>query len=609
MSIDVSVVVATYNTGDKLDALLGSLAAQTLSPERFEVVVVDDGSTDDTWTQLQDAATRMPNLRVERIPNSGWPGRPRNVGTDLARGRYVFYSDHDDELFPEALERMVELADRAHADVVVGKEVRSGARTIGAEAFLADRERADLFDDDVLAILTPHKLFRTAFLREQGIRFPEGRRRLEDHVLLAEVYTRTDRVAVLASYPCYRWIIYPDGSNNSDDLGDLGVYFSSLADVFDVLDGADISSERRDRLVQFWYATRMLRRLAPYWFDRWTPDYRDEAIKIIADLAAERVPPRLDAGLPPALARRAALLRAGDLAGLITRAEADRDIHVRTDDVVPRWEDGRLVIFLDATLADADGNPVRLVAHDDGLFLPDDDLHRFDLTPFLDDAIVDVFLRRPKTGVEWYLDTPLALRPVDRDGELVLAASGTFSFDPTDVAFGEALDTGRWSVYVHGDAFGYTSRRRLVVEPPGPALVDGTPVRTQNDEEGHLVVAVGAAAGALADAEPSLDVAGRGHHARLSAALTHLHVRNLDRAALGFRVAGQDVPATVTTQGSEIRLDAQSDLPSGRHPVRLLLDATAGPPLETLYVGRRWQRVLMHPPRRPSLTRLLRRGR
>ncbi|WP_194846516.1 glycosyltransferase family 2 protein [Mumia zhuanghuii] len=609
MPIDVSVVVATYDTGEKLDALLGSLATQTLSPTRFEVVVVDDGSTDDTWTRLQEAATQMPNLRIERIPNSGWPGRPRNVGTDLARGRYVFYSDHDDELFPEALERMVELADRAEADVVVGKEVRSGARTIGAEAFLADRERADLFDDDVLAILTPHKLFRTAFLREQGIRFPEGRRRLEDHVLLAEVYTRTDRVAVLASYPCYRWIIYPDGSNNSDDLGDLGVYFSSLADVFDVLDGADISSERRDRLVQFWYATRMLRRLAPYWFDRWTPDYRDEAIKIIADLAAERVPPRLDAGLPPVLARRAALLRAGDLAGLITRAEADRDIHVRTDDVVPRWEDGRLVISLDATLADADGNPVRLVAHGDGLFLPDDDLHRFDLTPFLDDAIVDVFLRRPKTGVEWYLDTPLALRPVDRDGELVVAASGTFSFDPTDVAFGKALDAGRWSVYVHGDAFGYTSRRRLVAEPPGPALVDGTPVRTQSDEEGRLVVAVGAAVGTLADTEPTLDVAGRGRHARLSAALTHLHVRNLDRAALGFRVAGQDVPATVTTESREVRLDAAVDLPSGRHPVRLLLDATAGPPLGTVYVGRPWQRILTHPPRRPSLTRLVRRGR
>src|SRR5262245_46115451 len=115
---------------------------------------------------------------------------------------------------------MVAFADRAQADLLIAKEVRSGALGVGQELFLADRERADLFEHDVLALMTPHRLFRTSFLREQQIRFPEGKRRLEDHVLLAEVYTRTDRIAVLSSYPCYRWIIYPDGSNNSTELGD-----------------------------------------------------------------------------------------------------------------------------------------------------------------------------------------------------------------------------------------------------------------------------------------------------------------------------------------------------------------------------------------------------
>ncbi|WP_167006150.1 glycosyltransferase family 2 protein [Mumia sp. ZJ430] len=605
MSIDVSVVVATYNTGDKLDALLGSLTAQTLPPEQFEVVVVDDGSTDDTWTRLQEAAEATPNLHLERIPNSGWPGRPRNVGTDLARGRYVFYADHDDELFPEALERMVALGDRADADVVVGKEVRSGARTIGAEAFLADRERADLFDNDVLAILTPHKLFRTAFLREHGIRFPEGRRRLEDHVLLAEVYTRTDRIAVLASYPCYRWIIYPDGSNNSDDLGDLDVYFSSLADVFDVLDRADITPEQRDRLTQFWYATRMLRRLAPFWFDKWTPEYRDEAVKIIADLASERIPPRLDAGLPPVLARRAALLREGDFAGIVARADADRDVHLRTDDVRVRWDDGRLTISLRGTLAHED-SPVALVTHRDGLFLTDDVARQHDIAPFLDEAYVDLSLRRPKNGVEWYANQPIALRPIERDGMLVLEATGTFVIDPTDVAFGSPLDRGRWSVYAHGQALGYTTRPRLLAESPGPAIVDGIALRTLTDDEGRLTLVVDAPVGALADLRTSLTVAGRGHRARVGVDLSGVHVRNLQDAAFGFRILGEDVSATLSA-GDPVHLDARLEVPSGRHPVRLTLGSAAGPPIATLFVGRWWQRVETAPPRwRRALRRLAR---
>ncbi|MBW9214095.1 glycosyltransferase family 2 protein [Mumia sp. zg.B53] len=606
MSIDVSVVVPTYNTGAKLDALLASLEAQTLPTDRFEVVVVDDGSTDGTWARLQERSAVTPNLRVDRIANSGWPGRPRNLGTDLARGRFVFYSDHDDELFPEALTRMVELGDRAGADVVIGKEVRSGAPTIGAEAFFADRERADLFDDDVLAILTPHKLFRTAFLREHGIRFPEGRRRLEDHVFLAEVYTRTDRISVLASYPCYRWIIYPDGSNNSDNLGDLDVYFSSLTDVFDVLDGAAIGQEQRDRLTQFWYATRMLKRLGPYWIDRWAPAYRDEAIAAVHRLTSERIPARLDAGLPPVLTRRAALLRAGDRAGIVAQAGADRGVHLRTDDVTTRWEAGCLTIAVRGTLVDGEGAPLRLVARDDAVYLVDDEARRFDIAPYLGEGDVRLFLRRPKTGVEWYVDAPLPLRPVERDGALVLEASGAFSFDPTDAAFGSPLDAGRWVVSLHARALGYASRTRLVAPAPGPALVDGVAVRTRTDDEGCLFVGVGSAAGALADAGASLRVTGRGHRTRLVSVLHRMHVRHPERAALGFRVGEDDVRVTMIS-GRPLGVEAMLHLPAGRYPMRLTLGAATGPSLGTVYVGHGWGRVTTRAPLRVRAAARLRR--
>ena len=59
---------------------------QSLPDDGYEAIFVDDGSTDGTGERLDALAAEHDQLRVEHIPNSGWPGRPRNVGTDLAAG-------------------------------------------------------------------------------------------------------------------------------------------------------------------------------------------------------------------------------------------------------------------------------------------------------------------------------------------------------------------------------------------------------------------------------------------------------------------------------------------------------------------------------------------
>ena len=117
----ISVIVPTYRPGDGIDRVVTSLDAQTLPQDRFEVILIDDGSPDDTLQRLQVLAATRPNYRVERIENSGWPSRPRNVATRLARGDYVLYMDHDDSLYPDGLRRAHEYAAAAGLDGVVAK--------------------------------------------------------------------------------------------------------------------------------------------------------------------------------------------------------------------------------------------------------------------------------------------------------------------------------------------------------------------------------------------------------------------------------------------------------------------------------------------------------
>ncbi|MFT4234747.1 MAG: glycosyltransferase family A protein, partial [Microbacterium sp.] len=123
--IKVTVVVATYRSGEGLMRLIDSLDAQTLPRDEWEAIFVDDGSPDDTFERLQKLAETRPNMRVERIENTGWPCRPRNLGTDLARGEYVLYSDHDDIIYPDALRAGYEFAHAAGADALNAKEART----------------------------------------------------------------------------------------------------------------------------------------------------------------------------------------------------------------------------------------------------------------------------------------------------------------------------------------------------------------------------------------------------------------------------------------------------------------------------------------------------
>ena len=90
---DVSVVVATYSRSGFLPELVARLEAQTAS---IEVVIADDGSSDDTWSTLQRlvASTSLPLLAL-RLDHTGGPSLPRNTGVVNARGSLIAFTDDD----------------------------------------------------------------------------------------------------------------------------------------------------------------------------------------------------------------------------------------------------------------------------------------------------------------------------------------------------------------------------------------------------------------------------------------------------------------------------------------------------------------------------------
>lgn len=100
---EVSVIIPTYNRAHLLPRTIGSVLNQEYKD--FEIIVVDDGSTDNTPEVIK--GFRDERLRYIRLPeNSGWSSKPRNVGLSGARGRYLAFLDSDDEWLPLFLSKL-----------------------------------------------------------------------------------------------------------------------------------------------------------------------------------------------------------------------------------------------------------------------------------------------------------------------------------------------------------------------------------------------------------------------------------------------------------------------------------------------------------------------
>lgn len=105
----VSVVLPTYNRANLLGETLESILGQDFRD--FELLVVSDGSTDDTEAVVRSYEDRR--IRLISQSNSGGPAAPRNTGVEHSRGEYVAFCDDDDLWMPHKLARQVAVLERA----------------------------------------------------------------------------------------------------------------------------------------------------------------------------------------------------------------------------------------------------------------------------------------------------------------------------------------------------------------------------------------------------------------------------------------------------------------------------------------------------------------
>jgi CDP-glycerol glycerophosphotransferase len=178
MSARVSVVVPVHNVAAYLDTCLESLAQQTM--EDLEVVIVDDGSTDESPEIAARFAARDPRFRLVSQPNAGL-GAARNTGVAHASGEFLAFVDSDDAVTPRAYEALLGALDRTGSDFASGNARRlTSFGTVPVPFLAATFERTRLrthitrFPGLRVDRTAWNKLFRRSFWDEHRFRFPEG---------------------------------------------------------------------------------------------------------------------------------------------------------------------------------------------------------------------------------------------------------------------------------------------------------------------------------------------------------------------------------------------------------------------------------------------------
>nr|WP_179350622.1 glycosyltransferase [Streptomyces sp. Alain-F2R5] len=295
----VSVIVPAYNAMPELTDCITSAMEQTIGLDQLEIIAVNDGSTDGTGKELDRLAATCTSLRVIHQENSGTAAVPRNVALDVARGDYVFFLDSDDYLGPDALRRMVAMADENKTDIVLGKMVSVGGRAVPTAVFKKTQPRTDIFSSAAYRTLGCWKLFRRSLLEGLNLRFPPFRN-TEDKPFTAAAYLNADGVSVVADYDCYYHRDRANGNNLTLTAQNLSHRMQGTRMCFETVARYLEPGPRRDQIMRRHVEWELC---GPMWWlllreseedvrERIYPEIRDWVENWVTDPIIEKLEPR-----------------------------------------------------------------------------------------------------------------------------------------------------------------------------------------------------------------------------------------------------------------------------------------------------------------------------
>ncbi len=209
----LTIIIPVYNTAPYLPDCLTSILGQTFSD--FELLLINDGSTDGSGTICDEYAKKDNRIRVFHKGNGG-VSSARNLGLDNARGEWIYFVDSDDELLPGGLQTLVDgICD--DVDIVGGGYERFGPNGELLEA-VDERVTTALSKEETLLIVSNDRpkyysylgymwmwMFRSSVIRSHHLRFDTSIKIKEDTLFLVQYACASNGRTHFNTAPVYKY--------------------------------------------------------------------------------------------------------------------------------------------------------------------------------------------------------------------------------------------------------------------------------------------------------------------------------------------------------------------------------------------------------------------
>lgn len=236
MSIKVSVIIPVYNVEKYLRTCLDSALNQDF--DSYEVIAVNDGSTDNSGEILSEYAEKYKNLKVITQENMGLGGA-RNTGIESSQGEYLFFLDSDDYILDNTLKFLYDKSKESAADIVCfGMNYVTENDDIISMFKVTDSDEEDLNPEECLVMLASNayawnKFYKASLFKDNNIKFPQ-RIWYEDLATVPKVTLKSKKI-ILTDKVFYNYLQRPNSImniKNEDRTSEMMIAVDSVLDFY-----------------------------------------------------------------------------------------------------------------------------------------------------------------------------------------------------------------------------------------------------------------------------------------------------------------------------------------------------------------------------------------
>lgn len=253
----LSIIVPMYNAERYIGTCLESLITQEISNEEYEIVVINDGSTDNSRDIVNEYIEQYKNIRIISVENGG-QSKARNIGIDNAQGEYLFFVDSDDYISRNSLKNVLNKSiknklDMMFFDLKQVTDESSADCEYDNNNILEIKNGIEYFADNNVNNGPWHYLISSNFIKKNNLRFIEDKF-CEDGMFLISSIFEAERVAY-SKVDIYRYVMRSNSTTTQKNKDHL------LKMVDDFMFAINYINDYYNKAINHNYSKKFIKRL------------------------------------------------------------------------------------------------------------------------------------------------------------------------------------------------------------------------------------------------------------------------------------------------------------------------------------------------------------